>query len=109
LIASKLHLAVNDKLSAIAFNENGMVINEQLPILKSVKGEENISDEYFKNASQPLESTNVAVHPLSLPIKETVLSPVCTFSTSALSQNHLSNLFCHVIRSVFHRAPFLSK
>jgi hypothetical protein len=47
LIASKLHPGVNDKLSAIAFNENGMIVDEQLPVVPPASGGRPSFDEYF--------------------------------------------------------------
>ena len=64
LIASKLHPGVNDKLSAIAFDERGMVIDEELPVPSPAAGGPGAFDEYFREANQhSLNPTALAVTP----------------------------------------------
>jgi hypothetical protein len=53
LIASQLDPVVNDKLSAIAFDEHGIVIDEQLPIALPASAGSNAFDEYFREALPP--------------------------------------------------------
>lgn len=52
LIASKLHPEVNDRLSAIAFDEDGMVLDEQLKISGPASGGSPAFDEHFMEANQ---------------------------------------------------------
>ena len=52
LIASKLDPSVNDKLSSIAFNEHGMVIDEQLPMVAPTSARRSTFDEYLKEAGK---------------------------------------------------------
>ncbi len=47
LIASKLHPGVNDELSAIAFNNNGMVYDEQLPLPQQSSSTGTTYNDYF--------------------------------------------------------------
>jgi hypothetical protein len=56
LIASKLHPAVNDKLSAIAFDANGIVFDEQLPISLPASGGGSTFDDYFEKAERAVGS-----------------------------------------------------
>jgi hypothetical protein len=48
LIAAKIHPGVNDRLSAIAFNASGMVIDEQLSLPLPMSGPASTFDEYFE-------------------------------------------------------------
>ena len=75
LVASKIHPGVNDELSAIAFDDHGMVIDQQLPIVSPTKGGSSAFDEFFEEANQ-------SVQPLTLgstaePMAEQIPCPKC--------------------------------
>jgi len=57
LIAAKVHPGVNDKLSAIAFNASGMVIDEQLSLTPPTSGLGSTYDEYFEEANPTPQRT----------------------------------------------------
>lgn len=48
LVASKIHPGVNDKLSAIAFDEKGMKFDEQIQVTAPEAGEAEVFKAYFK-------------------------------------------------------------